>query len=192
MKQLSQQQGQVLLRLARQVIEKQVGLPSSSPDPAEISDPVFQEKRGVFVTLHKRKKLRGCIGSLVGIESILDGIKRHAINAAFHDHRFDQVQAEEVNELHIEVSVLTTPQLLQYQTGDELLKAVRPGIDGVILKTEQGAGATFLPQVWKQLPNPEQFFSQLCFKAGLAKNYWQENRPEIQIYQVQLFEEPVQ
>ncbi len=192
MEKITSQQGSILVRLARQVIEGELGITSAFPvTDDELSSLIYQEKRGVFVTLHKREALRGCIGSLIAEESMLDGIRRHALNAAFNDYRFEPVKSNEASELHVEVSILTIPETVEYQTSDELLECIRPGVDGVILKGAGGKGATFLPQVWKQLSEPSQFFGQLCQKAGLSTTYWQTNKPEIQSYQVQLFEEPV-
>lgn len=186
-------QGRILVRLARQQIEEQLGLPASQPvTAAELSDPVFQQKKGVFVTLHKRKTLRGCIGSLAAAEELAAGIRRHALNAAFHDHRFAPVSADEVAELHIEVSVLTDPQPLDYTGADQLVERLRPGVDGVICKGQGGESATFLPQVWQQLPMAEQFLAHLCRKAGLADQAWRAGNLTIFTYQVQSFEEPVQ
>jgi len=186
------QQGRILVRLARQQIEEQLGLPASQPvTAAELNDPVFQQKKGVFVTLHKRKTLRGCIGSLAAAEELAAGIRRHALNAAFHDHRFAPVSADEVAELHIEVSVLTDPQPLDYTGADQLVERLRPGVDGVILKGQGGESATFLPQVWQQLPMAEPFLAHLCRKAGLADQAWRAGGLTIFTYQVQSFEEPV-
>ena len=86
---LTEQQGRLLVRLARQTIEQHLGHPPSQPvNDDELNQPALQEQRGVFVTLHKRGNLRGCIGSLVAAEPLVDGIRRNAINAAFHDFRF--------------------------------------------------------------------------------------------------------
>jgi AmmeMemoRadiSam system protein A len=187
---LTDQQGQILIRLARQTLEKQLGLKPSKPLSAEqMDDPELTQQRAVFVTLNKRGQLRGCIGSLVGMESIIDGIQRHAVNAAFHDHRFTPVTVDELPELAIDISVLTEPEPLAYENGDDLVRKLRPQVDGVILKDEYGAGATFLPQVWEQLPSAELFLGHLCRKAGLADNAWQKNRLKIQTYQVQYFKE---
>ncbi len=188
---LTKQQGEILLRLARQQIEDHLGGETSATVPAdELNDPAFLEKRGVFVTLHKRRDLRGCIGSLVAMESICDGIRRNSLSAAFHDSRFTPLTAAELPDLHVEISVLTDPQSLIYATADELTRRLRPGIDGVILKGSGNASATFLPQVWQQLPTPEQFLGHLCRKAGLADGAWRSGTLQIFIYQVQSFEEP--
>ena len=88
----------------------------------------------------------------------------------------------------MEVSILTLPKPLEYDDAPDLIQKLRPKIDGVILR-KGGASATFLPQVWDQLPDPEAFLSHLCAKAGLASNQWKKGDLEIQTYQVTYFEE---
>lgn len=188
---LSDAQGQLLVRLARQTIETHLGVSPTRPvSEDELNQPALGEKRGVFVTLHKRGDLRGCIGSLVAAESIVDGIRRNALNAAFHDFRFNPVTEDEVVGLHVEVSVLTKPTPLPYGTADELLHLLQPGRDGVILEGPGQARATFLPQVWQQLPGVEQFLGHLCRKAGLAETAWRSGTLALSTYQVQSFAEP--
>lgn len=187
---LSPDQGQVLVRLARQQIAQQLGIVSTQPlDREALSQPELQQVRGVFVTLHKRGALRGCIGSLAGVEPTVDAVRRQALNAAFHDYRFTPVTADELDTLEVEVSVLTSPQPLPYETPDQLVKLLRPGQDGVILSGPGGASATFLPQVWHQLPAPEQFLGHLCRKAGLPEGAWRSGQLHIATYRVQSFEE---
>jgi AmmeMemoRadiSam system protein A len=188
---LTPQQGQVLVRLARQEIERRLGVEPTRPVTAEeLRPPIFGEKRGVFVTLHKRGELRGCIGSLAAVESVTDGVKRNALNAAFNDYRFEPVTAAEAPTLDVEISVLTNPEPLLYETGDDLQQLLRPGTDGVILSGPGEASATFLPQVWRQLPEPVAFLGHLCRKAGLAADAWRSGKLRISTYQVQSFEEP--
>jgi len=187
---LNEHQGEILVRLARQTIAERLGLPVNHPvSREEIQDPALQEKRGVFVTLHKKGQLRGCIGSLVGLEPIVEGVRRNAINAAFHDSRFPPVTPDEFDDLRIEVSVLSQPRPLLYKDSHDLLDKLRPGVDGVILRGPGGASATFLPQVWDQLPDPQLFLSHLCLKAGLPQSAWQSGQIDIDTYQVQHFEE---
>ena len=188
---LTEDQGQKLLRLARGTIAARLGVSDASskiiPDN-ELADPAFQEQRGTFVTLKIRNQLRGCMGCLTPSETILEGIKRNAINAAFNDPRFPPLTTPELEEAEIEVSILTTPQELQYSDGSDLLKKLRPNIDGAIIS--QGmARATFLPQVWEQLPRPEDFLSHLCRKAGLSPDEWKKGELGVSIYQVQYFHE---
>ena len=189
---ISAQLGKVLLTLARQTIALKLGLPVAGEEQKKLEEQMrekaFQQKRGTFVTLHKYGQLRGCIGSIAPVESIASGIRRNAVNAAFDDPRFQPLQGKEFSDLEIEVSILTDPKPLAYKDGKELLAKLRPGVDGVILR--QGpASATFLPQVWEQLPGTEEFLGHLCRKAGLAPDAWQSGRLEVLTYQVQYFSE---
>jgi len=140
------------------------------------------------VTLKIGGDLRGCIGTLTGREPLVEGVATHALNAAFHDPRFGPLTAEELNRVTIEVSVLGEPQPLRYEGAADLIAKLRPHVDGVILRKGY-ASATFLPQVWEQLPKPEAFLSHLCLKAGLSGDAWRKGQLEVQTYQVQYFEE---
>jgi len=187
---LTEQQGDILLRLARMTMEAKLSIPETCHcADQELSLPDLQQKQGVFVTLHLDGMLRGCIGSLIGTESIIAGVRRHAINAAFHDYRFSPLSPEEAQAVRISVSVLSSPEKLRFKDADELLNLLRPGIDGVIISAPGGAGATFLPQVWEQLPLPEMFLTHLCRKAGLVDDYWRGSDCVVETYQVQYFEE---
>jgi len=185
---LKKHQGQALVGLVRQTIAEKLGKKSITVDPETLADIAFQEHRGTFVTLTINKQLRGCIGNLDSTESILAGIKRNAINAAFHDPRFSALKAHELDQVDIEISILTEPKRLEYGDSKDLLSKLRVHVDGVIL-SKGSANATFLPQVWEQLPRPEQFLSHLCMKAGLPADDWEKSRLEILTYQVQYFEE---
>ena len=185
---LNEEQGQKLVKLARQTIAERLGKRSGKVDQESMTDSVFKEKRGTFVTLTINKQLRGCIGNLDSTDSIVDGIERNAVNAAFRDPRFPALKANELDRVDIEVSILTDPQPLEYRDSKDLLSKLRVNVDGVILR--KGAfSATFLPQVWEQLPQPEEFLSHLCTKAGLPSDTWQKGHLEILTYQVQYFEE---
>jgi len=189
---LNEEQGQILVELARATICDNLQCPVQPAKDAglqeALSSPVFARKRGVFVTLHKKGQLRGCIGTLVGRESIADGIRDNALNAAFHDYRFKPLTVEEIDDLEVEISILTEPVLLEYKGEEELKTVLRPGIDGVIIR-QGGASATFLPQVWKQLPEVENFLNHLCLKAGLPADEWRRENIKVGTYQVQHFSE---
>lgn len=190
--QISNQHGLALVKLARQTILKRLGRKidmSESDSLSEIlMDDDLQAKRGTFVTLKIDDRLRGCIGSLSSDEPIVEGVRRNAINAAFHDPRFSSLTVEESDNVDIEISILTEPQLLEYVDGADLISKLRVDVDGVIIR-KGAASATFLPQVWKQLSRPEMFLSQLCLKAGLSSDTWQKAGLEVKTYQVQYFEE---
>ena len=182
---LTGEQGALLLRVARLAIGNKLGRKEKIPAPA---DAALQRESGTFVTLKLEGELRGCIGNLEPAGSIADGIGRNALNAAFHDYRFSPLTAEELDRVHIDISILTAASPLAYSDGADLLRKLRPGIDGVIL-SHGSARATFLPQVWEQLPQPEQFLGHLCRKAGLPEKTWRDSHPEILVYQVQCFAE---
>jgi AmmeMemoRadiSam system protein A len=185
---LTKHQGQALVSLARQTLAQRLGKKSVGVDPQVLAHEIFQDHRGTFVTLTVNKQLRGCIGNLDATKSIIDGIKYNAVNSAFHDPRFSPLKARELDQVNIEVSILTEPAPLEYKNSKELLSKLRPHVDGVIL-SKGSASATFLPQVWEQLPRTEQFLSHLCMKAGLPADEWKKGRLEILTYQVQYFEE---
>jgi MEMO1 family protein len=185
-------QGQVLVKLARHVIIERLGrsLPNSEANQLEtaLQAKDFQSRCGTFVTLKIHGQLRGCIGNLTSTESIANGIKRNAINAAFHDPRFAPLSADELEQTEIEVSILSEPQPLEYRDAKDLVDKLRVNIDGVIIR-KGDASATFLPQVWEQLPKAEDFLNHLCMKAGLAPDAWRSSQLEILTYQVQYFAE---
>jgi uncharacterized protein len=182
---LTKEQGQSLLQLARQTIAERLGVESEA---ATSEDSALDVECGTFVTLKIDGILRGCIGNLIADESVAEGVRRNAINAAFRDHRFTSLTVDEFGKVDIDISVLSQPQKLEYRDGADLISKLRPGKDGVILQLD-GAGATFLPQVWEQLPIPEMFLGRLCQKAGLADSAWRDSHPKIEIYQVQSFKE---
>ncbi|MCD6388796.1 MAG: AmmeMemoRadiSam system protein B [Desulfobulbaceae bacterium] len=186
---LAKEQGQALVRLARQTIQSRFKPGSAAGSlPAALQDAALLDNRGTFVTLKINNQLRGCIGNISAESSIVEGVKRNSINAAFNDYRFRPLSEEELDDIHIEVSILTSPQLLEYTDANDLVAKLRPNEDGVILR--QGpASATFLPQVWKQLPSPAEFLTHLCQKAGLSGEAWRNSKLEVQTYQVQYFEE---
>lgn len=185
---LTKEEGQFLVNLARNTIEgrltgkyKEIPLPDSDQ---------LQKHRATFVTLKKKGQLRGCIGCLSAFEPLEKNIAANAINAAFHDHRFSPLALEELDDIHIDISILTPAERLEFKNSKELLNLLKPGIDGVILKAGSKR-ATFLPQVWEQLPTTELFLSHLCRKAGLVSDYWIDGSMEIEVYHVQSFEEEV-
>lgn len=185
---LTDEEGKYLIRVARKTIEKRL-LNTEYPDePGSFPLQKFKEKRGTFVTLTIDGQLRGCIGHIVPQESVLEGVKVNAINAAFKDPRFPPLSKEELAKVKVEVSILTDPKPLEYTETRDLLDKLRRGVDGVIVKKGYYQ-ATFLPQVWEQLPDKREFLTHLCLKAGLDGDEWKKGDLEILTYQVQAFEE---
>ncbi len=189
----TEKQGQLLVSLARKTITEELAGKSLDIESDNLSsaleDEKYQTQCGTFVTLKIEGQLRGCIGNLTSSESVLDGVKRNAINAAFHDPRFSSLSAAELDQTEIEVSILTEPKALAYQGPQDLIQKLRVNVDGVIIRKGH-ANATFLPQVWEQLPQPENFLNHLCSKAGLPSDAWKHSDPEVLTYQVQYFKEP--
>jgi AmmeMemoRadiSam system protein A len=188
----TEKQGQLLVKLDRKTIMKKLAgespdTESDTPAPA-LRDKSFEAHCGTFVTLKIRGQLRGCIGNLTSTESVLDGVKLNAVNAAFHDPRFSSLSAAELDRTEIEVSILTKPLPLEYRDTQELIQKLRVNVDGVIIRKGH-TSATFLPQVWEQLPRPEDFLTHLCTKAGLPSDAWKSCELEVLTYQVQYFEE---
>ncbi|MFH0998108.1 MAG: AmmeMemoRadiSam system protein A [Pseudomonadota bacterium] len=176
-----------LLQLARTVILDHLGEKTAGPLPAR-STPAFMEKRGCFVTLHACGRLRGCIGIIEPIKSLIACVKENAIHAGFQDSRFSPVTLNEMEDIIIEISILTKPVPLIYENADGLKKRLKPGVHGVILS--QGYHrATFLPQVWEQLPGTEDFLGQLCRKAGMEKTCWKDRKTAVEVYEVSVFSE---
>lgn len=185
---LTEEQGKYLLKVARETIEQKLFGQKAPLDPDADLPSVFQERRGTFVTLTAAGNLRGCIGHIIPQESLIEGIRINAINAAFRDPRFHPVTKDEWKRVKIEISILTDPEPVHYSDHNDLLEKLRPGVDGVIIKKDFHQ-STFLPQVWEQLPEKEDFLAHLCLKAGLKGDAWRKGGLEISTYQVQAFEE---
>jgi AmmeMemoRadiSam system protein B/AmmeMemoRadiSam system protein A len=178
--------GPTLLAHARRAIAEALGieLPASPlPDLAALAQP-----GATFVTLHDRDgELRGCIGRLEAVRPLLDDVRANAVAAAFHDPRFPPLRADEWPGLQVEVSLLERPEPIDVHTEAEALAALKPGEDGVIFEW-QGHRATYLPQVWEQLPDARSFLASLKRKAGLAADFW---APDVKLsrYRVRKLEE---
>lgn len=131
----------------------------------------LQLQRACFVTLHRHAQLRGCIGNLQAIQPLIIDLVDNAFAAAFSDPRFPPLEPVEYADLELHISILSVAEVMVIRDEEDLLKQLRPGIDGLIL--EEGLHrATFLPSVWEQLSNKEEFVAQLKRKAGLDTRYW--------------------
>lgn len=152
----------------------------------EINDPQLFEKRGTFVTLSKKGALRGCIGTILPIKPLILDVIDNTLNAAFRDPRFPPLERGEMGDLKIEVSVLTVPKEIKFLDLSDLLNKLTPGKDGVIIKKGYHQ-ATFLPQVWEELPEKELFLAHLCAKAGLRSDeYKNPKNLEVYTYEVEI------
>ncbi len=168
---LTEENRQRLLQLARESIEH--GLQTGRPLPVRLQDypPELTEPRATFVTLEKNHQLRGCIGMLEAIQPLVQDIAENAFSAAFRDPRFPPLEAGELSDLSIHLSILSPAEELTFASQEDLLAQLRPGIDGLILQEGHRRG-TFLPTVWDSLPTSDQFLRHLKQKAGLPPDYW--------------------
>ncbi|WP_331775554.1 AmmeMemoRadiSam system protein A [Sulfurospirillum sp. 1612] len=179
---------EAVLRLARAAIGESLEVPQHVSLETLIADnPALKETGATFVTLTYQGELRGCIGSLVAYRPLYEDIIYNARSAAFKDPRFEPLCQEELEDIVIEVSILSQPQHLEYHDADDLKKKIKKNHDGVVLQYGTHH-ATFLPQVWEQLPTFELFFSYLCQKAGLGADCLA-SHPEISVYSVQKYKE---
>jgi len=186
--QLTLEEKQILLRLARQALELGVrGEKLPTLDRQSLS-PGLCADGAAFVTLTERGELRGCIGALEAYQPLVEDVREHAIAAALSDYRFPPVQVSELDGINIEVSRLTAPVRLEYASPEDLVAKLRPGVDGVILR-EGNRRATFLPQVWEKLPEAVDFLGNLCLKMGAAPDLWRRKHLDVETYQVEEFHE---
>lgn len=186
---LTEKEKKYLLELARRsikhFIEKGEVL---DVKPSEIPTERLLEERACFVSLHKDKELRGCIGSLEAQRPLVMDVVYNAVACAFQDPRFLPLTKEELGEVRISISVLTKPECLPVKDSDDLLKKLEPGKHGLILQ-KGTARATFLPVVWEQLPKKEDFMEHLSLKACLAKDGWKSMDCNYFVYEAEEFEE---
>jgi len=166
--------GRVLLRIARESLTEALGLGVA----ADYRETWLQEPGACFVTLTRWGELRGCVGSVRAYRPLFDDVWLNARAAAFHDTRFPPVDRDELAELAVEVSLLSSPEPLPpFAREEEALAALRPGVDGLILEAGSQR-STFLPQVWEHLPDPKDFLAHLKQKAGLPTGFWS---PDVQL-----------
>ncbi len=159
--------GETLLALARNAINVRLGQPMT----VVADHPALHENGATFVTLTQHGNLRGCIGSLEAWRPLSKDVQENALAAAFRDPRFRPLSADELPGTRVEVSLLTPAEPMSFTSEADALAQLRPEIDGVIFAAGNHR-ATFLPQVWEQLPDPVSFMAHLKQKAGLPADYW--------------------
>ena len=170
-KPLTSQDRDTLIQTARHSISH--GLAHGRPpeiDPSGYGD-ALREHRASFVTLKLEGRLRGCIGRNRAQAPLVVGVSRNAFAAAFNDPRFDRMTTLDWQRTTVEVSVLTPPVPMTFDSESELLSQLRPGVDGLVLEAGR-CRSTFLPTVWETLPQPQMFLNQLKVKAGLKEDAW--------------------
>ena len=163
-----------LLQIAKDSIA--YGLKHGKPLPVNSKEYAseFQAQRATFVTLEIERQLRGCIGMLEAVRPLVIDIAENAFAAAFRDPRFSPLTATEYEQLEIHVSILSSAEPMSFYSEEDLIRQLRPGIDGLIMQ-EGGHRGTFLPSVWESLAEPEEFLQHLKQKSGLASNYWSDS-----------------
>ncbi|HXM70047.1 MAG TPA: AmmeMemoRadiSam system protein A [Thermoanaerobaculia bacterium] len=168
------ERGRVLLALAREAIAAALHVPPPAArwPAAELEAPWLRAPGACFVTLTRQGRLRGCIGSVRARRPLADDLRANARAAALSDPRFPQLTAGELPDTRIEVSLLSAASPLPAASEEEALAALRPGLDGIILEIGGETHATFLPQVWENLPSPRDFLAHLKHKAGLSPGFW--------------------
>jgi AmmeMemoRadiSam system protein A len=162
---------QQLLAIARESIRH--GLETGTPSPIKLDTlpASLREIRATFVTLEEGGQLRGCIGTITASLPLAEDVAQRAYAAAFGDPRFPPVQAPELGQLRISISVLTPPEPLVFGSEAELVAQIQPGVDGLIFEAGRNRGV-FLPSVWEALPDRHDFLRHLKRKAGLPFGYW--------------------
>jgi AmmeMemoRadiSam system protein A len=162
----SDRRGPVLIAIARESLAA-----DPAPAPRAWGDDWLREYGASFVTLKLEGELRGCIGSVDPRRALGDDVAHNAHCAAYRDPRFPPVSAGERDFLQVEVSVLSPRRRIAAASESDALAHLRPGIDGLVLRFKD-CSATFLPQVWDNLPNPLDFLTELRRKARLPARFW--------------------
>lgn len=185
---LTLEERNVLLRLAREALER--GVKGGELPPLDVSflTPRLRENGASFVTLTLHGKLRGCIGTLEPYQPLAEDVREHAVAAALEDPRFPPLSERELNGVQLEVSRLTRPIPLDYKDANDLLSKLRPNVDGVIVR-DGSQRTTFLPQVWEKIPDPAEFLNNLCHKMGASPDLWRKKHLDVLTYQVEEFHE---
>jgi len=174
--QKDQNKGQILVSLARSAISDALGQSLDGFVPHQ--EDWLQEKGACFVTLKINGTLRGCIGSLEAHRPLFEDVHANSVAAALHDPRFPPLTISELAKVNIEVSLLSPVRKLDVHSEEETIARLRAGEDGVVFQYGNQK-ATFLPQVWEQLPDAHQFLAHLRIKAGLPPGFW---HPDVLIY----------
>ena len=186
---MNKENKEYLLKIAKRAIQKYFqdeGVFQVEKDELPQS---LKEKKGTFVTLWKNNELRGCIGDLESEKPIYQSVIDNCLASALLDSRFTALKGDELNDIKIEISILSElKKLPNFTDYDSFLKYLNKYKPGLLIK--KGAHqATFLPQVWEDLSSAELFISHLCEKAGLEKDEWKRMDLEIYQYSAEVFKE---
>lgn len=154
------------------------------------TDAFLKRPGASFVTFERAGELRGCIGSLAAVDSLLEDLRKNTLASATRDPRFPPIGPEERHDLHLEVSILSPCRPLDLPPEDllEYLRRERPGL----VLHHGSRRATFLPQVWEDLPDPVSFLERLSAKAGLARQAWRDPATRFETYTVDRLGKPLE
>lgn len=179
---LSEKQKKLLLSIAREAI-KSIFTDEKIPDPDFEKEPLLNTRSGAFVTLTKKGKLRGCIGYIESDRPLFETIRDAAISAAKHDTRFSPVTEKELNEIDLEISILSKPfPMKSYED-------IVIGQHGLILE-ERGRRGLLLPQVpVEHGMNKEEYLDAICNKTGFSSSLWREKLLHIKLFTATVFGE---
>jgi AmmeMemoRadiSam system protein A len=183
---LSTEEKKLLLDLAYDAVKATAEATATSQPTLDQLPVRLQQPAATFVTLKRDGVLRGCIGTTKPLHPLAQDIVQRARSAASSDPRFPAITPDEVSFLEIEISVLTPPLPLEFNHPDQLLQRLKPGIDGVIIRSGRHQ-ATFLPQVWERVRDPKTFLELLCQKASLHRDAWHTKAIKVDTYQVESF-----
>lgn len=187
---LQTEDGKFLVELAREAIktylkdEKIIEVPVDTPK-------LLRESMGVFVTIHRKGQLRGCIGYPEPVKPLVNALIEISVSSATADPRFPPLSLDELDEVELEVSVLTKPELIEVKTPKGYLNQIKIGEDGLIVEKGVYRGL-LLPQVavewcW----DVEEFLANTCMKAGLSPDCWFDEKTKIYKFQALIFHEDV-
>jgi AmmeMemoRadiSam system protein A len=185
---LSAQEREILLDLARKAVAHAVrGTRAPAADLSALP-PRLSQQGASFVTLRSPDgELRGCIGTVEAHAPLAHDVQQNAVGSATRDPRFFPIGSDELQDLQIELSILTPPQRLEFDGPDDLLSKIRPGVDGLIIQKDWQR-ATLLPSVWEKIPDPVRFLDTLCLKAGLPEGDWHRPGMTVHVYQAEKVE----
>ncbi len=168
---LDRANARLLIDVARRAIEHAVTTgtilaiePSAYPE-------CLRADGATFVTVERNGDLLGCIGTLTPRMSIVQDVANNAHGAVLHDPRCPILSPSDVTDLDLHISILSEPDPIEFDSEEDLVAQLRPGVDGLLLEERFHRG-TFLPSVWESLPDPRDFVAHLKVKAGLPPTYW--------------------
>ncbi|MBQ9026207.1 MAG: TIGR00296 family protein [Methanobrevibacter sp.] len=183
---ISEENGQYLLEIAKNTVatyletNRRPFIPQDCPEE-------LKEELGVFVTINKKKRLRGCIGYPEPVKSLIESTIDVAIAAAFDDPRFPELKEEEFGDIEFEVTVLTQPELIEVAHPDQYLDEIEIGRDGLIIQKGYARGL-LLPQVAPENGfTKEEFLDHTCMKAGISADSWMDESCDVYKFQGQIF-----